>query len=262
MTFKLSLVLCCVFLFIGTVQPWSGHVCQRLASYFRYNSYCRCWSWWWCTHWGGVRRTYYYTENYCCPGWRHNGDQDCIIPICSPQCKNFGKCVNPNACECTAGHSGDICNGTAACSHLFLVTLDVVMEATTVCAQKGSMEVLAKLYSHREKNATNRSEVDLVWTNSDEFNVMKFDIDASIDVRYNFDHIPPVPRYIRNMKFGIVDANVLVIHYKHGQSGEYEVNREKFTCPQLSDLNPIANKVLECRMDNGTNVFQVDSGDR
>ncbi|XP_052090888.1 uncharacterized protein LOC127727811, partial [Mytilus californianus] len=43
--------------------------------------------------------------------------------------------------------------------------------------------------------------------------------------------------------------------------GEYEVNKERFTCSQPSDHNPIANKVLECRMNNGTNVFQVDSGD-
>lgn len=67
-------------------------------------------------------------------------------------------------------------------------------------------------------DATNRSEVDLIWTNSDEFNVMNFDIDASIDVKYNFEHIPTAPRYIRKMEIGIVDANVLVIHYKLGQS--------------------------------------------
>lgn len=67
-------------------------------------------------------------------------------------------------------------------------------------------------------DATNMSEVDLIWTNSDEFNIMNFDIDASMDVEYDFDHIPPIPRYIRNMKFGIVDAHVLVVHLKLGQS--------------------------------------------
>ncbi|CAG2200136.1 unnamed protein product [Mytilus edulis] len=115
---KLSLVLCCVFLFIGTVQPWSGNYCTRIAKSFRYYHHCRS--------------------------------------ICSPPCQNTGTCVGPNTCDCTAGHSGDRCQG----------------------------------------------------------------------------------------------------------SGEYEVNNERFTCPQPRDLDPIADKVLECRLDNGTNVFQVDSGDR
>ncbi|VDI69608.1 fibroblast growth factor receptor 3 [Mytilus galloprovincialis] len=111
-------------------------------------------------------------------------------------------------------------------------------------------------------DATNMSAIDRVWTNFDVFNLMNFDIDASIDAKYAFGHIPSIPGYIRNMKFGIVDANVLVVHHKLGPIGEYEVNRETFTCPQPSNLNPIADKVLECRMNNGTNVFQVDSGDR
>ena len=44
--------------------------------------------------------------------------------------------------------------------------------------------------------------------------------------------------------------------------GEYIVNQEKFVCPQPSNTKPIADTVLECRLDNGTNVYQVDSGDR
>ncbi|XP_071158495.1 uncharacterized protein [Mytilus edulis] len=286
---KLSLVLCCVFLFIGTVQPWSGNYCTRIAKSFRYHHHCRCWWWWSCTHWGGYRRTYYYTDYYCCPGWRHNGNQNCIIPICSPPCQNTGTCVGPNTCDCTAGHSGDRCQGIATCSHLspcypgrcygnnqclcsegFAGSTCKTLKAEDFkpLIEKGNATIAKYSYTKNTfeyqfmADSTNRSDVDLIWTNSDEFNVMNFDIDASIDVKYNFEHIPPVPRYIRNMKFGIVDANVLVIHYKLGQSGEYEVNNERFTCPQPRDLDPIADKVLECRLDNGTNVFQVDSGDR
>lgn len=63
-------------------------------------------------------------------------------------------------------------------------------------------------------DGTNKSEVDQIWTNLDEFNLMNFDTDASIDVLYKFDHIPPVPAYIRVLQFGIVDAYVLVVHHK------------------------------------------------
>lgn len=81
-------------------------------------------------------------------------------------------------------------------------------------------------YSYTEKkflyefmtDATNMSAVDRVWTNFDEFNLMNFDIDASIDVKYAFGHIPSIPGYIRNMKFGIVDAKVLIVHHKLGPS--------------------------------------------
>ena len=63
-------------------------------------------------------------------------------------------------------------------------------------------------------DATNMTEVDYVWTNQEEFNVMKFDVDASIDTRYTFSYLPVVPRYIRNFKLGIVAASVSVVHYK------------------------------------------------
>lgn len=71
-------------------------------------------------------------------------------------------------------------------------------------------------------DGTNKSEVDQIWTNLDEFNLMNFDIDASIDVRYKFDHIPPVPAYIRVLQFGIVDAYVLVVHHKLIK-GEFDI---------------------------------------
>lgn len=72
-------------------------------------------------------------------------------------------------------------------------------------------------------DATNMSGVDLIWTNSDEFNIMNFDIDASVYFNNTFHHIPPVPGYIRNMEFGIVNAIVLVVHYKlgKGESQQY-----------------------------------------
>ncbi|XP_052095731.1 uncharacterized protein LOC127731025 isoform X2 [Mytilus californianus] len=288
MTFKL-LVLCCVILFFGTVQPLSGNLCTRVVRAFQYHRYCRCRVWGWCTHWKGVRRPYYYPENYCCPGWKHDGDQNCNIPICSPSCRNGGTCIRPNVCDCPAGYTGDICSGIAVCSHLhpcypgrcygnnLCMCSDGFVGSTCKTLQSDEFKPLIEKgnatfakYSYTTKkfdyefmtDATNTSEVDLVWTNSNEFNIMNFDIDASIDVNYTFRHIPPVPAYISYMKFGIVDANVLVVHLKLGQSGEYEVNRETFTCTQPSNDNPIANTVLKCRMNNGTNVFQVDSGDR
>ncbi|XP_063419667.1 uncharacterized protein LOC134704814 [Mytilus trossulus] len=208
--------------------------------------------------------------------------------ICSPKCQNGGTCIRPNACSCPAGYEGDICAGIAVCSHLHpcypgrcgdnlcmcsdgfngTTCLNLHSDDFKPLIEKGNA-TFAK-YSFTEKkflyefmtDATNMSAVDLIWTNSDEFNIMNFDIDASVYFNNTFHHIPPVPGYIRNMKFGIVNAIVLVVHYKLGKNGEYEVNRESFTCPGPSDLNPIADEVLECRMDNGTNVFQVDSGDR
>ncbi|CAG2213724.1 unnamed protein product [Mytilus edulis] len=290
MTFKL-LVLCSVFLFIGTVQPqtWSGKTCSRAVKYFRYESYCTCRWWGRCIHRRRIQRIHFSTETFCCTGWKHNGNRNCNIPICSPECQNGGTCSGPNVCVCPAGYKGDICAGIAVCSHLHpcypgrcgddlcmcsdgfngTTCLNLLSDGFKPLIEKGNATFAKYRYTEKKflyefmTDATNMSGVDLIWTNSDEFNIMNFDIDASVYLNNTFHHIPPVPtRYIRNMEFGIVNAIVLVVHYKLGKNGEYEVNRESFTCPQPSDLNPIADEVLECRMNNGTNVFQVDSGDR
>lgn len=41
--------------------------------------------------------------------------------VCRPDCKNQGKCVKPNVCECPAGYSGPTCEGgnLNSYSHLF-----------------------------------------------------------------------------------------------------------------------------------------------
>jgi len=48
---------------------------------------------------------------HCCSGWdRENEDAtECLKPICDISCKNGGKCVSPNTCECKDGFSGRFC---------------------------------------------------------------------------------------------------------------------------------------------------------
>ncbi|KAF0031943.1 hypothetical protein F2P81_016498 [Scophthalmus maximus] len=48
-----------------------------------------------------------------------SGDGKNCTPVCRPDCKNQGKCVKPNVCECPAGYSGPTCEG-ALCSPVCL----------------------------------------------------------------------------------------------------------------------------------------------
>lgn len=101
------------------------------------------------------------------------------------------------------------------------MTFSVQSDEYRPLIEKGNATFAKYLYTQGNRmlylymtDATNSTNNDFVWTNQAEFNDMKFDIDASIDARYVFDHLPQLPPYIRKQKFGIVAAKIRVQHYK------------------------------------------------
>ncbi|KAL5291428.1 EGFL7 family protein [Megaselia abdita] len=63
----------------------------------------------------------------CCPGWSRqtNSENSCMKPICSMECRNGGKCAEPDVCSCPSGFTGkyceediDECIGKNPCDHL------------------------------------------------------------------------------------------------------------------------------------------------
>lgn len=59
-----------------------------------------------------------------------------------------------------------------------------------------------------------------------------------------------------------VKHNISDILFSIPDTQEQLINEETFTCDGPSDTSPIADMTYECRLTNGTNLFQVDSGDR
>ncbi|KAK3603163.1 hypothetical protein CHS0354_042996 [Potamilus streckersoni] len=110
MNWKMLAAFMLVFLlFISQSKAWSGNVCTRKAAYWVARPYCIIRYWWGCSAWRNSWVLVYYTVQYCCPGWTHNGNNDCIIPICYPTCKNGGTCTGPNSCSCPDLYTGPTC---------------------------------------------------------------------------------------------------------------------------------------------------------
>ena len=63
-------------------------------------------------------------------------------------------------------------------------------------------------------DATGKTETDIKWTNQEKFNILQFNMEASLNVNYTFAGIPPIPYYIGEFQLGIVDARVGVLHEK------------------------------------------------
>ena len=83
-------------------------------------------------------------------------------------------------------------------------------------------------------DVTNKTDSDVVWTNQAKFNTITMNLEASINIDYTFAHVPPRPRYIRDHKFGIVDAYIDVNHFKLSK-GKTNIDkshsmRERFDC--------------------------------
>ncbi|XP_076087536.1 uncharacterized protein LOC143057950 [Mytilus galloprovincialis] len=268
-------------------QNWRGHSYTR--KYIRYWNTRRpcnvetwpgiCWS----------RRTEHYPvydyQTVCSSGWRHNGDHNCNIAICSPMCRNGGKCVQPNQCRCSPGYNGEICAGMSACSHLRPCYPGKCYGNTCVCSDgfggngcltlqsSDFLPTIEKInatftyhqvtknidqYSYKS-DATHMTTPDITWTNQGKFNRLEFYLKASIDDTYVFSRYPSRPNYISTVKFGIVSATASVIHMKLKNGDHYEAKRSNLECPNLSSTTP--NTDLSCDLKTDY-IIQFDSGDR
>ncbi|XP_076471322.1 uncharacterized protein LOC143301139 isoform X1 [Babylonia areolata] len=60
-------------------ETWSGHVCSRRVNRYRFARVCRYRFLGWCDSYKYVRQGYWTTEQFCCHGWKHGGDNNCNI---------------------------------------------------------------------------------------------------------------------------------------------------------------------------------------
>ncbi|XP_076094997.1 uncharacterized protein LOC143065352 isoform X2 [Mytilus galloprovincialis] len=151
-----------LFLMCTIVSAWDGHVCTRKKLQYRTSYYCSCNRLWWCCGRSARNTPYYTSEQICCPGWEHNGDQNCNIPICIPPCQNGGTCINPNECECATGFEGDFCDGTASCSHLYPCYPGRCVGSSTTNMTDPSMTTVPSIITNTDSsmNGTNITEPD------------------------------------------------------------------------------------------------------
>ncbi|CAC5368233.1 unnamed protein product [Mytilus coruscus] len=262
-----------------------GSTCSRRKAVWYTVSVCNHSCWWWCCGRRDVWRVYYTYESYCCPGWK---GYNCNIPICSPSCRNGGRCTSPFKCSCPSGYTGDICSGLSDCSYnkpcypgrcyggsgcsctngfagrscleLKSQKFKPLIERINSTFTYHSFTKNKDVYNYMA-DATNRTDGDVVWTNQNKFNQLEFDLEAYVDTKTVFPDNPPVPRYIMETKLGIVAASVKIIHEKLRRDGIYKAKEQTLSCPGVSTGNPISDKRFKCYKKESY-IVQFDSGDR
>ncbi|XP_064614578.1 uncharacterized protein LOC135478236 [Liolophura sinensis] len=274
-------LVCCGFLFLTqcsiNIQAWSGsHVCSTKVTTYRVVRYCN-FNWWGCWQHKYRRETIYSISQYCCPGWKHNGNHVCNIPVCLPQCYNGGTCQSPNKCLCPVGFNGDLCAnplcsylkpcypGTCGantddctCTHGFngasCLTFEPGEQPEVPTAQTVMYVVdpaTSELFYSIETDATfpggGRSEV--FWTNLYFFNRLNITWESYYASRTD---LPPLPSYITDVKFGIVESQAEVLHVKRQGAGWISDPPEIHRCQEhvISSDTPEMG-ILQCRLDAG-----------
>ncbi|XP_071102354.1 uncharacterized protein [Haliotis cracherodii] len=183
-----------------------------------------------CCAWGYIRVARYDVAKKCCPGWTHNGDEDCRIAQCNPPCANDGTCTSPGRCSCRAGYSGDTCNG-ANCNHerpcypgscqangATVVCNCLPDFRGEYCKELGAIQapVVTQLqaeFNFREGGqqygvladfSTEVHEPVVVWTNMDKLN----ELSVNATAMFKGKELPYPPAYIKTAETGIGRAYV------------------------------------------------------
>ncbi|KAH3776014.1 hypothetical protein DPMN_177425 [Dreissena polymorpha] len=285
-----TLLLAC--LFVLPTDAWRGNYERYVVQRQRLRSYCVCWYWWWgCSYWRSYWETYYDYE-YSRVGWTHNGDLNCIIPICSPYCANGGTCVNPNTCTCPSTSSGPYCR-TLTCSYRQPCYPGECGDGSTCkCSLGFSLNSTAngctnfltteeRLRPHiGESNVTIKNvrrfdkrinfmfvlEVQdvnssLVWSNQQRFNNLKFEMKALFD---GIDNLPNRPVYVYDSKIGIVQniitANVSKIPRNGGPVRDYGSFKE-YACQGGVTRDSPQEESATCVIDDDQFLTLIEHGD-
>ncbi|XP_053393450.1 uncharacterized protein LOC123562440 isoform X2 [Mercenaria mercenaria] len=214
--FAIVLVIFIVVLTFEDVKAWRGG-----CSYTR---------WYW--------KTEYYFYSQCRPGWTHNGDENCNIPVCRPTCQNGGTCISPNTCKCPSTSRGPVC-GDLTCSYqLPCYPGDCTGGTDCTCepgfiSQNRSDGCIIFDSSHTKlrpivgksnvtlshiRRADNRvdfmfilegleekdpGKLEIIWSNQKRFNNLRFEY-----VTYFVppENLPERPTYVRESGIGIVES--------------------------------------------------------
>ncbi|XP_048244076.1 angiopoietin-1 receptor-like isoform X1 [Haliotis rufescens] len=209
---------------------WTGHVCPYQTVSYVSTTICTYHCWWHCCDHEVIQTPVTTTAYKCCPGWRHNRDNNCNIAQCYPGCANGGTCTSPGNCTCRAGYTGDTCTGED-CNHerpcfpgqctgngasvvcncmddftgLFCKELKAVQAPKVTQLQasfsyhKGQEEIYGVI-----ADSSGKPEHATIWTNLDRLNNLTVTASAMSECR----DLPAPPSYIRGSRLGISRAYV------------------------------------------------------
>lgn len=289
-------LILCLLCFVGTVYAWSGtseQLCYRERLKCIWERRCIYQTWMGCCAWGNFIVEVIEREYFCCPGWRHNGNRVCNIPICRYNCGGSvqGTCVRPDVCSCKDGYTGTYCTSEAACSYTRPCYPGYCTSNKCMCTNSfypentGSrgdclnypqneadylptieQSTLDLGYYHQAKgmliynmtidSAMSAGDVETFWTNRRDANRMNFTFQSIFSP--STLNLPARPGYIIQYDLGITEADVKVVVTDLD-------NKQKFTetlrCVGVSKDNPVKERLYRCdaRIDNFNTRF--DSGD-
>ncbi|KAL3832122.1 hypothetical protein ACJMK2_023795 [Sinanodonta woodiana] len=272
-----------------TNSEWRGHYIKARGYKHHQERYCASSFLSWCTTYKHrlVFEKYYFYQ--CQVGWMHNGDNNCNIPICSPECQHGGICVAPDDCNCPASHMNRFtaCT-TVICSHLFpcypgrcvfpdSCLCDIGFNGTgqDACLKMtpdNGMPVIGLstcTLSHvRRSNGETKfayitdgstNETDTIWSNQKDFNYLKFEFQS----RYQPQNISNRPIYVHDSEFGIVDATVSVNISKIPRAA-FSIRdvafKKHYNCQGQNDINPETD-IANCTIIDDQFSVNIENGD-
>ncbi|CAG2185455.1 unnamed protein product [Mytilus edulis] len=173
-----------------------------------------------------ARNTPYYTsEQICCPGWEHNAKSCSHLEPCYP-----GRCTGSRNTKTSMTTTVPTVNTTV---HSFMndtnrTEPNVSAKFTPVIEQGNATFTRRKattkeLISEYKIDATDKTEIDITWTNRPQFNLLQCNIIATFDADELFGYMPNIPDYIGNTSYGIVNAHFEIKHTKISLDGMLHV---------------------------------------
>ncbi|XP_053393448.1 uncharacterized protein LOC128555331 isoform X2 [Mercenaria mercenaria] len=295
----LTTALVLFLLMLDFSDAWRGNYYTIKRSRWVRKIYCACWYWWWgCSYWRYHWKTEYYNDHFCRPGWTHNGNQNCNIPVCRPYCRNGGTCVNPNVCDCPSWsqgigcasltcsykrpcYPGDCKSGTqCTCepgfesqsyydgciifnsSHTELRPIVGKSNVTISHIRRtdNRVDFMFILEGLEEKDPGKR---DIIWSNQKRFNNLRFEYETLFTPPEN---LPERPVYVRESKIGIagsiIEANVSKVPRNGGQirdEGSFKIYDCKDTSGFSKD-NP-AEELAICEINDDQFRTLIEHGD-
>ncbi|CAG2185456.1 unnamed protein product [Mytilus edulis] len=157
--------------------------------------------------------------------------------------------TEPDNCHCSDGFGGETCL-------LSNFTPMIEQSNATFTSRKATTQELIFEY---KIDATDKTGIDITWTNNPQFNLLQCNIIATFDADKLFGYMPNIPDYIRNTSYGIVNAHFEIKHTKSYQDGStYVANINNLTCIEPTYDNPVED--LKCFKET-KNDFILSSGD-
>ncbi|XP_060601820.1 uncharacterized protein LOC132755046 [Ruditapes philippinarum] len=282
---------------LETADAWRGNYYSVRRSRNVLERYCACWYYWWgCSYWRYYWRTHYYYEYICRPGYTHNGDRNCNIPVCRPTCQNGGTCTSPNVCQCPSWSQGVGCasltcsyrkpcypgnctSGTdCTCEPGFIkqsqsdgcIGFDSTREELRPVVGKsnvtlshirrvdGKVDFMFILEGLEEKEAGKK---EIIWSNQKRFNNLYFEY---ITYFTQPENLPKRPIYVSETEIGIVEsiieANVSKVARDGGiirDEGSFKV----YKCEGGFSKNNPAAELATCIIDDDQFKTLIEHGD-